>query len=70
MRVAEQVFEKSRGLPGPAQQSVLELVEKLAGENEASRSIFPGKKVRLPLIDSQEPGVLNRTNADIEELLA
>ena len=27
-------------------------------------------RVQLPLIDSKEPGVLDLTNADIEELLA
>jgi hypothetical protein len=68
MSVAEKIFEKTQALPEPAQKTVLELVEKLA--RQSARQISPKKRVHLPLIDSKEPGVLNLTNADIEELLA
>jgi hypothetical protein len=93
MSVAEQIFEKAQVLPEPAQKSVLELVEKLSGQNGAvqkPKATFgsakglihmapdfdaplenaPKKRVQLPLIDSKEPGTLDLTNADIEELLA
>jgi hypothetical protein len=82
MSVAEQIFQKAQVLPEPVQKVVLDLVEKLVkqnvsnstngGQREPSRTPVPAQndKVRLPLIDSKEPGVLNLTNADIEELLA
>jgi hypothetical protein len=69
MSVAEQIFEKAQILPEPAQKSLLELVDKLARQNAVSQKPAH-KRVQLPLIDSKEPGILNLTNADIEELLA
>jgi hypothetical protein len=93
MSVAEQIFEKTQVLPEPAQKSVLEFVEKLAGQGGIQKTPAPKagsakglihiapdfdepleisrqKRVQLPLIDSKEPGILDLTNADIEELLA
>lgn len=75
MSVAEQIFEKAQVLPEPAQKTVLDLVEKLVKQNAPARKSAPKAgsakgHVRLPLIDSKEPGVLDLTNADIEELLA
>ena len=69
MSVAEQIFEKAQVLPESAQKTVLDLVDKLARQNVASQKPAP-RRVQLPLIDSQEPGILDLTNADIEELLA
>jgi hypothetical protein len=69
MSVAQKIFEEVRVLPEPAQKSVLEFVEKLAVQNPASKKPAP-KRVQLPLIDSKEPGILDLTNADIEEMLA
>lgn len=37
MSVAEQIFQKAQALPEPAQKSVLEFVEKLAGQNGSSQ---------------------------------
>jgi hypothetical protein len=75
MSVAEQIFAKAQVLPEPAQKTVLDLVEKLAKQNAASQKSTSKAggtmgRVQLPLIDSKEPGVLDLTNADIEELLA
>jgi hypothetical protein len=72
MSVAEQIFAKAQVLPEPAQKTVLELVDKLARQNAGFKSLKASPKghVQLPLIDSKEPGVLDLTNADIEELLA
>jgi len=67
--VAEQIFEKAQVLPEPAQKTLLDLVDKLARQNVVSKNPAP-KRVQLPLIDSKEPGILDLTNADIEELLA
>jgi hypothetical protein len=69
MSVAEQIFEKAQILPEPAQRTLLDLVDKLAKQNTVSQQPAP-KRVQLPLIDSKEPGILDLTNADIEELLA
>lgn len=69
MSVAEQIFEKAQVLPEPAQKTLLDLVDKLARQNVVSKNPAP-KRVQLPLIDSKEPGILDLTNADIEELLA
>lgn len=41
MSVAEQIFEKAQILPEPAQKTVLELVEKLTGENAAPQKPKP-----------------------------
>jgi hypothetical protein len=41
MSVAQQIFEGVRVLPEPAQKSVLEFVEKLAGQNHASKILAP-----------------------------
>ena len=30
----------------------------------------PGRRVKFPLLDSKEPGTLNLTNAEIDDLLA
>ena len=91
--MAEQIFEKAQVLPESAQKTVLDLVDKLARQNVASKKPAPKagsakglihiapdfdkplevsqqKRVQLPLIDSKEPGILDLTNADIEELLA
>jgi len=78
MSVAEQIFEKAQVLPEPAQKEVLDLVEKLAKHNSSARKlgaqaiceVSGTEHVRLPLINSKEPGVLTLTNAEIEELLA
>jgi hypothetical protein len=70
MSVAEQIFEKAQVLPESAQKAVLDLVDKLAKKNGGSLEIPRRKRVQLPLIDSKEPGILDLTNADIEELLA
>ena len=69
MSVAEQIFEKAQVLPEPAQKTVLDLVDKLAKQNTVSQKPA-SNRVQLPLIDSKEPGVLDLSNADIEELLA
>lgn len=69
MNVAEQIFAKTQVLPEPAQKTVLDLVDKLARQNIVSKNAA-SKRVQLPLIDSKEPGILDLTNADIEELLA
>ncbi len=69
MSVAEQIFEKAQVLPEPAQKTILDLVDKLARQNAVSQKPV-SKRVQLPLIDSKEPGILDLTNADIEELLA
>ena len=69
MSVAEQIFEKAQVLPEPAQKTILDLVDKLAKQSLVSQKPAP-KRVQLPLIDSKEPGILDLTNADIEELLA
>ena len=69
MSVAEQIFEKAQVLPEPAQKTLLDLVDKLAKQSVVSKAPAP-KHVQLPLIDSKEPGILDLTNADIEELLA
>jgi hypothetical protein len=69
MSVAQQIYEEVRVLPEPAQKTVLEFVEKLAVQNPISKQPAP-KRVQLPLIDSKELGILDLTNADIEELLA
>jgi hypothetical protein len=37
MSVAEQIFEKAQVLPEPAQKAVLDLVEKLAEENQPQK---------------------------------
>jgi hypothetical protein len=37
MSVAEQIFEKAQVLPEPAQKTVLDFVEKLAGQNGESQ---------------------------------
>ena len=55
--------------PAPKAGSAKGLIHIAPGFDEPL-DIISGKKVRLPLIDAQEPGVLNLTNADIEELLA
>lgn len=70
MSVAEQIFEKAQVLPESVQKTVLDLVDKLAKQNGESSEISRRKRVQLPLIDSKEPGILDLTNADIEELLA
>lgn len=41
MSVAEQIFEKAQVLPEPAQQAILELVEKLAGQNGVQKKPAP-----------------------------
>ena len=43
-----------------------------AVENELARAAGPRKarRVRFPILDSREPGALDLTNADIEDLLA
>ncbi len=41
MSVAEQIFEKAQVLPEPAQQTILELVEKLASQNGVSKKPAP-----------------------------
>ena len=69
MSVAEQIFEKAQVLPEPAQKTILDLVDKLAKQSLVFQKPAP-KRVQLPLIDSKEPGILDLTNADIEELLA
>jgi hypothetical protein len=69
MSVAEQIFKKAQVLPEPAQKTVLDLVDKLAKQNTVSQKPA-SNRVQLPLIDSKEPGVLDLSNADIEELLA
>ena len=69
MSVAEQIFKKAQVLPEPAQKTLLDLVDKLAKQNAVSKKPVP-KRVQLPLIDSKEPGILDLTNGDIEELLA
>jgi hypothetical protein len=69
MSVAEQIFKKTQVLPESAQKAVLDLVDKLAKQNAVSKTRSE-KRVQLPLIDSKEPGILDLTNADIEELLA
>jgi hypothetical protein len=69
MSVAEQIFEQAQALPESAQKAVLHLVETLAKQNAVSK-MRPDKRVQLPLIDSKEPGILDLTNADIEEILA
>ena len=40
-------------------------------ESELTRaqSSKPGRRVRFPILDSKEPGTLDLTNAEIEELL-
>ena len=38
MSVAEQIFEKAQVLPEPAQKTVLDFVEKLAGQNEPQKT--------------------------------
>jgi predicted DNA-binding ribbon-helix-helix protein len=40
-------------------------------ENEVARgrNQAPRRRLRLPLLDSKEPGTLNLTNAEIEDLL-
>lgn len=91
--MAEQIFEKAQFLPEPAQKTILDFVEKLAGQQsepqkpkatfgsaksliymapdfDAPLEIARQKRVQLPLIDSKEPGILDLSNADIEELLA
>ena len=42
-----------------------------AVENEVTwaRAQTPRRRLRFPLLDSKEPGTLNLTNAEIEELL-
>jgi len=35
--VAEQIFEKAQVLPEPAQKTILDFVEKLAGQNEPQK---------------------------------
>lgn len=70
MSVAEQIFEKAQVLSESAQKTVLDFVDRLARQNGGSSEISKQKRVQLPLIDSKEPGILDLTNADIEELLA
>jgi hypothetical protein len=74
MSVAEEIFEKAQVLSESAQKTVLDLVDKLAGQNAASQKPVlqnsRSRRVQLPLIDSKEPGILDITNADIEDLLA
>jgi hypothetical protein len=74
MSVAEEIFKKVQILPESAQKTVLDLVDKLTKQNAVSaKSVLQSSRndrLQLPLIDSREPGVLNITNADIEELLA
>ncbi len=41
MSVAEQIFEKAQVLPEPAQKTILDLVDKLAQQNAASKSPAP-----------------------------
>jgi hypothetical protein len=68
MSVAEQIFEKAQVLPESAQKAVLDLVDKLAKQNAVSKTCSE-RRVQLPLIDSKEPGILDLTNAGIEEVL-
>lgn len=69
MSVAEQIFEKAQILPESAQKTILDFVDKLAKQNGDRLEGHKQKRVQLPLIDSKEPGILDLTNADIEELL-
>ena len=43
-----------------------------AVEDELARAAIPHKehRVRFPILDSRQPGTLDLTNADIEDLLA
>ncbi len=72
MNTAEKIFEKTQTLPESTQLSVLHFVETLAGNAPLKKpsSMLRKSGVQLPLIDSKQPGTLNLTNADIEELLA
>jgi hypothetical protein len=49
----------------------LKLLVQRAIENEVARGRgqAPRRRLRLPLLDSKEPGTLNLTNAEIEDLL-
>ncbi len=56
-----------------AQRGVsLKQILRIAVERELAQATEPPRKrrLRVPILDSQEPGTLNLTNADIEDLLA
>jgi predicted DNA-binding ribbon-helix-helix protein len=66
----DDLFRQLKILAADRRVTLKTLVER-AVENEIARggNQAPRRRLRFPILDSKEPGTLNLTNAEIEDLL-